>query len=171
MKEAYPHPALADQTTSNPMPFDDPSHIPKNNRSAQSFVGDAIYETLKIQSTQHAEEILVPRWIQIPVGLFLGAITLLLLAGSALMVFDQNEKAPILAPIIGVIWIIGCFWVLAWFLLVLPIGRVFTGYFKSHTLIAVAQTTAYVCVFVRLRLLAARRDADRASANHSSGHA
>ena len=135
-------------------------------------------------STQHPEKVLVARWIQIAVGLIFGLFMLLCLAGSALMIFGPNEKAPLLAPILGVIWVLGCFWALekcvrlifgrknqgglmsprvlrslGWFFLLLPIAGIFTGYFTSHTLIALVQTTAYISVFFGLRLLAAHRDA------------
>ena len=136
------------------------------------------------QPKQHPEEIFLPRWVQVPVGLLLGGFTLLCLAGSALMIFGPNEKAPILAPVLGVIWVIGCFWALekcarlilniknrgglmsprslramGWLFLVLPVGGIFTGYFKSHTLIAVVQTAAYISFFFGVRSLAAHRDA------------
>lgn len=47
------------------------------------------------------EVILVPRWIQVPVGLFLAAILVFCLAGSLMLAFLPNEKSPILAPILG----------------------------------------------------------------------
>ena len=131
----------------------------------------------------------IPRWVQVPVGLFLGLFTLLCLAGSATLIFSPNEKAPVLAPVLGVVWVAACSWVLekclrlitgrknrgglmsprtlravGWFFLLLPIGGIFTGYFRTHTLIAIVQTAAYVSVFFGLRRLAGvREDSTRTS--------
>lgn len=119
-------------------------------------------------------------------GVLLGLFTLLCLAGSATLIFSPNEKAPILTSVVGVIWVVACGWVLekcfrlvtgrrnrgglmsppalravGWFFLLLPIGGVFTGYFHTHTLLAVVQTAAYVSVFFGLRRLADRREEKR----------
>lgn len=50
-----------------------------------------------------------------------------------------------------------------WFFLLLPITGLFTGYFRTHTVIAVVQAAAYLSVFFGLRKLAAYRDANAAS--------
>lgn len=125
----------------------------------------------------------LPRWIQLPVGIFLGLFTLLCLAGSATLVFAPPEKAPIMAAAFGVFMAIACFWILekcfrlitgreikgglmgppalrviGWFFLLLPIGGLFTGYFRTHTLIAIVQTAAYISAFFGLRRLAATRE-------------
>jgi hypothetical protein len=135
----------------------------------------------------HPEEVPVPRWVQVPVGIALGAIVLLCLAGSLMMVFLPNEKAPILAPVFGVFMALVSLWalgkclrlltgkrvqggllkprglrVLAWFFLLLPVGGLFSGYFVTHTVQALVQTAAYVSVFFGLRSLAAHREGNDA---------
>jgi uncharacterized membrane protein YgcG len=125
----------------------------------------------------------LPRWIQFPIGVFLGLITLLCLAGSVILVLAPPEKAPIMAAAFGIIMAVACFWILgkclrlitgrkikgglmgppalrmvAWFFLLLPIGGLFTGYFRTHTLIAIVQTAAYISIFLGLRRLATARD-------------
>jgi hypothetical protein len=131
----------------------------------------------------HPEDVEVPRWVQVPVGTILGLFTLLCLVGSVTLIVGPNQKAPVLAPILGVIWVAGCGWalekcarlisgrrkkggliapvtlrVLGWFFLLLPIGGVFSGYFRSHTVVALVQTAAYVSVFFGLRSLASYRE-------------
>lgn len=129
-------------------------------------------------------DIAVPRWIQIPVGLVLGLLLILCLAGSFMMVFMPNEKAPVLAPIFGVGMALASLWALgkcvrlvsgkrlrgglispralrliSWLFLMLPVGGVFSGYFVTHTLQAILQTVAYVGFFLGIRTLAAHREA------------
>ena len=125
----------------------------------------------------------LPRWVLVPVGILLGLFTLLCLIGSATLIFAPSVKAPIMAPVGGVVLVIACFWVLekcyrlitgkqnkgglmrpntlrvvGWFFLLLPIGGLFTGYFVTHTLFAVVQTAAYISIFFGLRALAAFRE-------------
>ena len=124
----------------------------------------------------------LPRWVQVPAGLLFGAFTLLCLVGSLSMVFGENEKAPVLAPLFGLVMTLACVWILlmcfrlvsgrrrtggimsptalravAYFFLLLPIGGLFTGYFVSHPLRGAIQTLAYVAVFLGLRRLAKER--------------
>ena len=131
----------------------------------------------------HPEDADLPRWVQVPIAIFFGLFTLLCLVGSATLVFIPNQKAPFLAPVIGIVCIAACFWalekwarlivgkkkrggllppatlrVIAWFFLLLPVGGLFTGYFRTHTLAALVQTAAYVSLFFGLRSLAAYRD-------------
>lgn len=125
----------------------------------------------------------LPRWALVPVGVLLGLFTLLCLAGSATLIFAPSEKAPILAPVAGVVLVLACFWVLekcfrlitgrlnkgglmrpntlravSWFFLFLPVGGLFTGYFVTHTFFAVVQTASYISLFFGLRALAAFRE-------------
>ena len=125
----------------------------------------------------------LPRWVLVPVGVVLGLFTMLCLIGSATLVFAPSDKAPIMAPVIGIIWIIACCWVLekcfrlitgkknrgglmspntlrfvGWFFLLLPIGGLFTGYFVTPTFFAIVQTGAYISIFFGLRALAAYRE-------------
>lgn len=139
--------------------------------------------TLSNEPLPLPEEPSLPRWVQVPAGLFLGAILLLCLAGSLMMALLPNEKAPLMAPILGVFMSLLCVWglsvctrlvlgkrvrgglfgprvlrVLGWFFLVLPVGGLFTGYFITHTLQALIQTAAYISIFFGLRKLAAQRE-------------
>jgi hypothetical protein len=120
------------------------------------------------------------------VGLVLGAIAVMCLAGSLMMVFLPNETAPIMAPLFGVFMALVSFWslalcfrlvvgkrvqgglfgpralrALAWFFLLLPIGGLFSGYFLTHTIQALVQTLAYVSIFFGLRSLASSRERDK----------
>jgi hypothetical protein len=129
----------------------------------------------------------LPRWVQVPAGLLLGAFTLLCLLGSLTMVFGANEKAPVLAPLFGVVWTLGCCWILqlcgrlvmgwrntgglmgptalrsiAWLFLLLPVGGLFTGYFVSHPMQGALQVVAYVAIFFALRRIANARSGGEA---------
>lgn len=135
------------------------------------------------ETSHHPEEVVIPRWVQVVVGIFLGVSTLLGLHGSVIIIFDPNEEIPVLAPLIGVVLLLGCLWGLvmsfrlisgrkvkggllsprsmrffAWFFLLLPIGGIFTGYFKTHTVFAVVQAAAYLSIFFGLRSLASHRE-------------
>jgi amino acid transporter len=95
----------------------------------------------------------LPRWVQVPASLILGLLTLLCGLASVSLLSVPNKKAPILAIVVGLILLLGCFWVLekcfrlitgrknqgglmspttlrvmSFFLLVLPIVGLFTGY-------------------------------------------
>lgn len=143
----------------------------------QTVMQEPIFET-------DPEDADLPRWVQVPVGLFLSLFTLVCLVGSATLVFVPNRKAPVLAPLIGIVCTAVCVWalekcarlilgrkkkggllapstlrVLAWFFLLLPVGGLFTGYFRTHPLVALVQTASYVSIFFGLRSLAAYRDA------------
>jgi len=138
------------------------------------------------EDPQDYQEPTLPRWIQLPVGIFLGIFLLPCLVGSLAMVFLPNDKAPLLAPAFGALMSVVCVWgygaairliigkrvhgglfgprtlrVVAWFFLLLPIGGLFTGYFVTHTAQALVQTAAYVSVFFGLRKLATDREIGR----------
>ncbi len=133
------------------------------------------------------ENATLPRWVQILAGLFLLAVSLACLAGSVTLIFDPNDKAPVLRPIVGAVMSIACAWliekcirlvfgirtkgglmapralrIIAWLFLLLPVGGVFSGYFLTHTIAAVIQTVAYISVFFGLHRLAAFREANDA---------
>jgi hypothetical protein len=135
---------------------------------------------------QDYQEPTLPRWIQLPVGIFLAIFLLPCLVGSLALVFHSNDKAPLLAPAFGALMAVVCLWgfgasirliigkrvhgglfgprtlrVVGWFFLLLPIGGLFTGYFVTHTVQALVQTAAYVGVFCGLRKLATDRESDR----------
>jgi len=125
----------------------------------------------------------VPRWIEIPAGILLGLFTLLCLAGSTTLIFSANNKAPILAPLIGLVLIVGSVWVLekcirlvtgrarkggllsptalraaGWMFLLLPIGGIFTGYYREHPVASPIQIAGYISAAAGVRRLAAARD-------------
>ncbi len=116
-------------------------------------------------------------------GLMLSLFLLPCLAGSLMMALLPNEKAPVLAPIAGIVLVLMALWLfvicfrllsgrrvsgglmrprtlraVAWLFLLLPLGGLFTGYFATHTLLALMQLSAYVSVFFGLRSLALHRD-------------
>ena len=128
-------------------------------------------------------DILIPRWGQVAAGLFFAVILVPCLAGSVLMIFLPNEKAPVMAPIAGVVMGFVSLWgfaksfrlifgvavkggllsprglrFISWLFLLLPVGSLFSGFFATHTLQAIAQTTAYVLFFIGIRVLAAQRE-------------
>jgi hypothetical protein len=136
-----------------------------------------------IEPPDEPGDVVVPRWIQIPIGIVLGAILIICLAGSVMMVFLPNEKAPVLAPIFGILMALTSLWAMSkclrlitgrrlkgglispkalraisWLFLLLPVGGLFSGYFISHTLQAIMQTVAYISFFFGIRVLATQRE-------------
>jgi len=124
------------------------------------------------------------RWVQVPAGLVLGLFTLLCGFASVSLLLVPNKKAPLLAVIVGLILLLGCFWVLekcfrlitgrknrgglmspntlrvvSFFLLVLPIGGLFTGYYREMGVVAIFQAVMYFFGFLGLRALARKREA------------
>jgi hypothetical protein len=57
---------------------------------------------------------------------------------------------------------------IAWIFLLMPLGGLFTGYFRTHTLLALIQSTAYVSTFFGLQSLARRRDPDQTIEDRTS---
>jgi hypothetical protein len=132
------------------------------------------------------EVVRLPRWVLVPIGVLLGLFTMLCLMGSVTLIISPNEKAPVLALVVGVVWVVACCWVLekcyrlitgkknngglmspntlrsiGWLFLFLPVGGLFTGYFVSHTFFALVQTAADISIFFGLRRLAAIRETHR----------
>ena len=131
----------------------------------------------------------IPRWVQILIGLALGLLTLAL--GFALTVgllLTPNEKAPILAIVVGLVFLLVCVWVLekcfrlvtgrknrgglmsptalrviSIFFLVFPVAGLFTGYYRQMGPIAIVQAGMYFCAFLGLRKLASKREAATAA--------
>jgi hypothetical protein len=126
----------------------------------------------------------LPRWVQVSAGLILGLFSLLCGFALVSLLLVPNKKAPLLAVIAGLILILGCFWVLAkcfrlitgrknrgglmspntlrvvgFFLLVLPIGGLFTGYYREMGAMAIFQAVMYFFGFLGLRALARKREA------------
>jgi amino acid transporter len=140
---------------------------------------------------QHDE---LPRWVQVPAGLILGLFTLLCGLASASLLVVPNKKAPVLAVVVGLILLLGCFWVLekcfrlvsghkkrgglmspnalrvvSFFLLVLPIVGLFTGYYREMGAVAIFQAVMYFSGFLGLRALARKREAEGGSDGRAKG--
>jgi hypothetical protein len=126
----------------------------------------------------------LPRWIRVPAGLVLGLFTLLCGFASLSLLLVPNKQAPVLAVIVGLVLILGCLWilekcfrlitgrknrgglmspntlrVLSFFLLILPIVGLFTGYYREMGAIAIFQAVMYFFGFLGLRALARKREA------------
>jgi amino acid transporter len=129
----------------------------------------------------------LPRWVQFPVGLVLGLFTLLCGFASLSMLLVPNKHAPMLTVILGLVLALGCLWILAkafrlitgrkkrggllspttlrvvsFFLLVLPIAGLFTGYYREKGAVAIFQAVMYFFGFLGLRALARKREAEGA---------
>lgn len=138
---------------------------------------------LDFPETEDVREIELPRWVQVPVGIVLSLFTLLCGFASAYLLFVPNKKAPILAFVVGFILLLGCLWVLAkcfrlitgkktrgglmspralrvvsFFLLVLPVVGLFTGYYREMGAVAIFQAVMYFVAFFGLRALARKRE-------------
>src|SRR5882757_6281421 len=121
----------------------------------------------------------VPRWVQVPAGLVLGLLTLLCGYASLVLLLDANQKAPVVAPVIGFVLLLGCFWVLekcfrlltgrknrgglmtpgtlrvvSFFFLIFPVAGLFTGYYRKMGPVAIFQAVMYFFAFLGLRALA-----------------
>jgi hypothetical protein len=132
----------------------------------------------------------LPRWVQVPAGLILGLFTLLCGFASVSLLLVPNKKAPLLAVIVGLLLLLGCFWVLekcfrlmtgrknrgglmspnalrvvSFFLLVLPIAGLFTGYYREMGAVAIFQAVMYFFGFLGLRALARKREASESQTN------
>ena len=138
----------------------------------------------------------IPRWVRIPIALALGLLTLALGFASTLgLLFAPNEKAPVLAVVVGLVLLFLCVWVLekcfrlvtgrknrgglmspptlrvlSVFFLLLPVVGLFTGYYRRMGPVALFQAVMYFFAFLGLRKLARRREAtagkDLASDSH-----
>ena len=135
-----------------------------------------------------AREKEVPRWVQVPIGLVLGSLTLLCGFASVILLLAPNRKSPILAIVVGLILLLGCLWVLekcfrlltgrknrgglmtpntlrvvSFFFLVLPVAGLFTGYYRQMGQVAIFQAVMYFFTFLGLRALARKREANGVS--------
>jgi ABC-type transport system involved in multi-copper enzyme maturation permease subunit len=84
------------------------------------------------EQAPHPEDVSVPRWVQVPAGIALGGIVLLCLAGSLMMVFLPNEKAPVLAPVFGAFMALVSLWALSKCFLLLSGKKVRGGLIKPR---------------------------------------
>jgi amino acid transporter len=139
-------------------------------------------------SVLEAREKEVPRWVQVPIGLVLGLLTLLCGFASVVLLLAPNKKSPILAIVVGLLLLLGCLWVLekcfrlltgrknrggvmtpntlravSFFFLVLPVAGLFTGYYREMGPVAIFQAVMYFFSFLGLRALARKREANRVS--------
>ena len=126
----------------------------------------------------------LPRWVQVPVGLVLGLFTLLCGFASLSLLLVPNKQSPVLAVVVGIVLLLGCLWVLekcfrlltgrkhkgglmtpntlrvvSFFMLVLPIAGLFTGYYREMGALAIFQALMYLFGFLGLRALARKREA------------
>jgi hypothetical protein len=128
-------------------------------------------------------EIPIPRSVQVLLGVVLGAFTLLCVAGSVSILLSPQLNHNPLGVVLGVVLLLGCAWVLekclrlitgrknrggliaprtlrvmAVLFLLLPLGGLFTGYWRTNTILAIVQTIAYVAIFLGLWALAFKRE-------------
>lgn len=145
---------------------------------------------LRDTSGQSEEEIRlrnVPRWIEVPVGLLLSAWTLLCIAGSLALMIVKTEQNWLFCKVFGTLMLLASVWSLqksvsfisgrsatgvllspitlriasALFLL-MPIGGLFTGYYKENGVMALVQAGTYLFIISPgLWKLARVRDAIR----------
>jgi len=126
----------------------------------------------------------LPRWIQVPVGLVLGLFTLLCGLASLSLLLVPNKQSPVLAVVVGLVLLLGCLWVLekcfrlltgrkrkgglmtpntlrvvSFFMLVIPVAGLFTGYYREMGAVAIFQAVMYFFGFLGLRALARKREA------------
>ncbi|PYV69010.1 MAG: hypothetical protein DMG96_34995 [Acidobacteria bacterium] len=153
-------------------------------------VTDALMRNVNMPNESESEldeirEIELPRWAQVPVGIILGLITLLCGFASTVLLFSPNKKSPVLAIVVGFVLLLGCAWVLekcfrlitgrkkrgglmspralrvvSFFLLVLPVVGLFTGYYREMDAVAIYQAVMYFLGFLGLRALARKREAN-----------
>ena len=134
-------------------------------------------EQLRVAGLDSEREL--PRWVQIPVGLVLGLLTLGLAFATVVGLFTRNDKAPVLSVVIGSALLLICLWVLekcfrlltgrknrgglmspatlrvlSVFFLVIPIAGLFTGYYRKMGGVALFQAVMYFSAFLGLQRLA-----------------
>ena len=130
----------------------------------------------------------IPRWIQVSVGLVLGLLTLLCGFASVILLLAPNKKSPVLAIAVWLILLLSCLWVLekcfrlltgrknqgglmtpntlrvvSFFFLVIPVAGIFTGEYREMGPVAIFQELMYFFIFLGLRALARKREANRVS--------
>ena len=113
----------------------------------------------------------IKSWICILIGVVLSLLTLGCLVGSIIILVHPPGESPLFSFVVGLIMVFLCFWVLeksvrmvlqrpnkgglmtprtlrivAVIILLLPIGGLFTGYYKKEGLIAVLQVISYVII-------------------------
>ncbi|MGB9072368.1 MAG: hypothetical protein WCC22_06825 [Terriglobales bacterium] len=126
----------------------------------------------------------IPRWVQVPAGLVLGLFTLLCAFASLSLLLAPHKQSPILSIVVGLVLLLACLWVLekclrlltgrkhkgglmaprtlrmvSFFLLVIPVAGLFTGYYRTMGPLAIFQALSYFLAFFGLRALARNREA------------
>ena len=122
------------------------------------------------------------RAFEVAIGLVLGVVVFFCLIGSVSLFLGPHGNQLMLKYAIASVMVLLSIWllavcarlivgrrvasgllgpralrVIAWFFLLLPLAGLFTGYFFTHTLQALAQTAIYVSIFFSLRALALKR--------------
>ena len=132
----------------------------------------------------------LPRWVQVPAGVVLGLVTLFcgFALISLLLMRHEYAPSPLLLVAVGLLLLLGCYWILArciqlitgrkkrggllsprtlrivsFFLLILPIVGLFTGYYRGMGFFAIFQAAMYFFGFLGLRALARKREAENGS--------
>ena len=130
-------------------------------------------------------EIHLPRWIQVPFGLFFAAVTLLCGVGAASLTIMPPEENPGVSIGFGIVGLLACVWVLglcgrlitgkknhggifapkalrgiSWIVLLMPAAGIFTGYWSTHPVRSLFQAVAYLIMFFGLRAMATSREGD-----------
>jgi hypothetical protein len=124
----------------------------------------------------------LPRWVQISAGWVLGSVALLCGFASLVLMLAPHMPIPILGFFLGLVLLLGSFWVLeksfrlltgrkyrggllgpktlqvlAFFFLLLPVAGLFTGYYSEKGPLAIIQAAMYFVIFLGLRALAKKR--------------
>jgi hypothetical protein len=132
----------------------------------------------------------LPRWVQVPAGVLLGLVTLFcgFAVISLLLMRYKYAPVPLLLVAVGLLLLLGCYWILAkciqlitgrkkrggllsprtlrivsFFLLILPVVGLFTGYYRERGGVAIFQGVMYFFGFLGLRALARKREAETIS--------
>lgn len=133
----------------------------------------------------------LPRWVQVPVGIVLGLITLFLGFAVISLLLMRYKYAPALGLVaVGLVLLLACYWifekcirlitgrkkrggllspttlrVVAFFMLILPVVGLFTGYYRGMRALAIFQAAMYFLGLIGLRALARKREADAGSSD------
>jgi hypothetical protein len=134
----------------------------------------------------------LPRWVQVPVGIVLGLVILFCGFAVISLLLMRYKYAPslLLLVAVGLLLLLGCYWILAkcirlitgrrkrgsllsprtlrivsFFLLILPVVGLFTGYFREMGGVAIFQAVMYFFGFLGLRALARKREASESQTN------
>ena len=138
---------------------------------------------LFLETSNQTEIMSLPRWLQIPQGLVLCVFLLPCFAGSVALAVSPNERAPIMAPVVGTLMALACLWLFAmsfrlilgkkkhgglmgpralrlcsWIFVLIPTTSISTGTFFEHPFRYGVISVAYILTFFGLRSLAFQRE-------------